>query len=192
MTDSPFRGCGGAPRLRLVPFHDASAPACTLEVSVEWHNDGLQLLYFLQGALDTLALPAFTAVTPGSQLWERTCFEAFMQADGGPGYREFNYAPSGAWASYAFTTYRAADNTTDARQAPQISASRGAAHLVLSVRQPLPPALATAGLLHLGLSAVLETCDGRRSYWALHHAAPQPDFHRAESFTLVLPQPAAD
>jgi hypothetical protein len=41
----------------------------------------------------------------------------------------------------------------------------------------------------VGLSAVVEaadTIDGGRSYWALHHPAPHPDFHQRAAFALVL------
>jgi hypothetical protein len=37
-----------------------------------------------------------------------------------------------------------------------------------------------------GLSCVLEHVDGQKSYWALLHPGPQPDFHRSDSFLLKL------
>jgi len=36
----------------------------------------------------------------------------------------------------------------------------------------------------LGLSAVLEETNGRKSYWALVHRPGQPDFHHSDCFTL--------
>jgi hypothetical protein len=38
--------------------------------------------------------------------------------------------------------------------------------------------------LHLGLSAVLEEANGRKSYWALAHPPGKADFHHADCFTL--------
>ena len=38
-----------------------------------------------------------------TNLWQTTCFEAFLRAPGGEAYREWNFAPSGDWAAYDFT-----------------------------------------------------------------------------------------
>jgi len=38
----------------------------------------------------------------------------------------------------------------------------------------------------LGLSAVIEERNGRKSYWALRHPAGQPDFHHPDCFALEL------
>jgi len=37
-------------------------------------------------------------------------------------------------------------------------------------------------LWRLGLSAVIEEKNGRKSYWALMHPAGKPDFHYADCF----------
>jgi len=39
----------------------------------------------------------------------------------------------------------------------------------------------------LGLSAVLEEQDGAKSYWALAHTSPAPDFHDPGCFIARLP-----
>ena len=39
----------------------------------------------------------------------------------------------------------------------------------------------------LGLSAVIETDDGRLSYWALAHPRAQPDFHHPVGWTARVP-----
>src|SRR5260370_31796663 len=41
-----------------------------------------------------------------TDLWRHTCFEAFVAIEGQPAYHEFNFAPSGEWAVYAFRGYR--------------------------------------------------------------------------------------
>jgi len=41
----------------------------------------------------------------------------------------------------------------------------------------------------LGLSAVIESADGRLSYWALRHPAPRPDFHQRAGWAARLPAP---
>jgi hypothetical protein len=39
----------------------------------------------------------------------------------------------------------------------------------------------------LGLSAVIEEANGRKSYWALAHPPGKPDFHHSDCFVLELP-----
>jgi hypothetical protein len=38
----------------------------------------------------------------------------------------------------------------------------------------------------LGLSAVIEETNGRKSYWALTHPPGQPDFHHSDCFAAEL------
>jgi hypothetical protein len=49
------------------------------------------------------------------------------------------------------------------------------------------PELAQAASLDAGLTAVIETTDGARSYWALAHGGARPDFHDPATFTLRVP-----
>ena len=39
-----------------------------------------------------------------------------------------------------------------------------------------------AALAAIGLTAVIETATGAKSYWALHHPAEKPDFHHRNGF----------
>ena len=39
----------------------------------------------------------------------------------------------------------------------------------------------------IGLSAVVEDIDGGKAWWALAHAAGQPDFHHSASFVFDFP-----
>jgi hypothetical protein len=105
-------------------------------------------------------------------------------ADDGPGYREFNFSPSGEWAAYAFAGYR--DGAHDLPMpAPHVVFHTHADGLALAVTLP-SPALPAAPL-RLGLSAVIEMADGRIAYLALRHAQGKPDFHHADCFALNLP-----
>jgi hypothetical protein len=93
----------------LVP-HPASPPtvAVRIGVSVAAAGDGrLALHYHLEGDTNSVRWPA---ARPGQRidgLWRHTCFEAFLVAPSGE-YLEYNFAPSGAWAAYHFSAYRAA------------------------------------------------------------------------------------
>ena len=76
---------------------------------------------------------------------------------------------------------------------PRLSVLRSADELILQVAlSPASlPGAAPGGTYRAGFSVVLEGVDGGRSYWALAHAAPEPDFHRRESFIHLLQAPGA-
>ena len=145
---------------------------------------GLRLAYRLAGSLARLRLPAPMTPGPADGLWQHTCCEAFIGlADGA--YREFNFSPSGQWALYDFSGYRQRSSGATPAGTPGIVATSRPDALLVTV--DLPPTLLPPGASALGLTVVVEEADGDRSYWALAHAAPQPDFHRRESFLAALP-----
>ncbi len=138
-----------------------------------------------------LKLPTEPASGRRDGLWRHTCFELFAAPDGGPGYREFNFSPAGAWQAYAFTGYRQGGPLVPAL-APDITTEATPGRLLARVRLPLAN-LPGAERWRLGLCAVLETGDGDLSYWALGHPPGKPDFHHPDTFALdfelELPRP---
>src|SRR5687767_1847903 len=68
--------------------------------------DSLLLRYFVTGKMSDLRLPPVTAPARADELWQHTCFEAFVCALPGAAYYEFNFAPSTQWAAYRFSGYR--------------------------------------------------------------------------------------
>lgn len=148
----------------------------------------LRLRYRIAGALDDLRVPPLGAPRWGDRLWEHTCVEAFVAADGTSAYVELNVAPSREWAAYAFRGYREVEPFTASLLAPRIDVRRDAATIALDVSVALA-ALSSAyvgAALRVGLSVVTETTDGRHAYWALRHPSERPDFHRADAFALRL------
>lgn len=180
-----------APRQTSLICHPASpCPAIRrLQVAAAFTADGdLALRYRLEGDLAGIRLPAEQMSSQSDGLWQHTCCEAFIAAVDAAEYREFNFSPAGQWANYRFTAYRERDASFAPPRPPQISCRRLADGFQLDAlldRAFLPASAA----LQIGLSAVIETIDGRKSYWALAHAAAQPDFHCRQSFTLTLPTP---
>ncbi|MGR8935853.1 MAG: DOMON-like domain-containing protein [Gammaproteobacteria bacterium] len=160
----------------------------SLQAAVERLLDGsLRLRYALRGDMAQLRIPAPQPPAAVDNLWEHTCFEAFIAVEGTPAYREFNFSPAGTWATYAFSAYRVRSAWTPG-QAPRIHVAQTHAHLLLEAvisADALPPNR-TARPLQLGLTAVLETNFGSRSYWALRHPAAKPDFHLRTGFVLSL------
>jgi len=115
-------------------------------------------------------------------LWQTTCFEAFIQPAGAIGYHEFNFSPSGNWASYSFDAHRA--GMCAAPGLPVIE--RTADGLDVTVDLSRYPDLVGADW-HVGITTVIEEKDGTKSYWALKHPTSAPDFHDAACFVLELP-----
>ncbi len=167
----------------------ATLPELAMAVTVGFDAaGGLNLSYRWRGPLAALLIPAPQAPTAMDGLWQHSCCEAFITAVDTPEYQEFNFSPSGCWAAYRFSNYRQRDEDWRAGVAPAISCSHEAYLLRLDAH--IPAALLPAGQqLLLGLTTVIETRQGEKTYWALHHAAPQPDFHLRDSFVLSLNRP---
>ena len=130
-----------------------------------------------------MRLPPVVAAERADELWRHTCFEAFVRPSTGPAYYEFNFSPSTQWAAYQFSSYRSGMRVATEIAAPRIEVRSTAEFYTFQA------SLALDGLsspLHLGLSAVLEETNGRKSYWALAHPPGKADFHHADCFALEL------
>jgi hypothetical protein len=147
-------------------------------------GDGLRFVYRLVGSLSQVRFPALVTSRRRDRLWEHTCFEAFVQADGDESYVELNFAPSTEWAAYGFARYR------EPGAAPAIVPAIAVRRHAESLDVEATVMLGRAGRLRVGLTAVIESTDGRRSYWALAHPSATPDFHRAESFVARVEEGA--
>lgn len=148
-------------------------------------NGDLKLLYRVIGEVESIKLPDAGQPAPADNLWQQTCCEAFVSAGDDDAYREFNFSPSTQWACYQFATYRQRENKFQPHATPQIILLQHADGFELATTIPaqlLPP----GEVLDLGITTVIEASDGSKSYWALSHAAAQPDFHLRQSFTLAL------
>ena len=131
----------------------------------------------------------FVILAPGGEgarrdeLWRTTCFEAFLAQPGDPAYAEWNFAPSGDWASYEFSDYRTGMRSPEVAAPPYIRIEDNLTWWTLGATIAVP-----AGITwELGLSAVLEEPDGTKSYWALAHPGGPPDFHDRACFAASLP-----
>lgn len=176
-------------RFALVPHPDfPSAAVDAIEVAVARHGgERLDLEFRVTGALDRVAWPEWVGVGFADGLWEHSCFEAFVGGVDGPGYAEFNFATSGQWAAYRFDGYREGMRPIgDALLSGGRTVASGEVRVRRSVRVPLGE-----GEWRLGLSAILETTDGAKSYWALAHPPGKPDFHAADCFAARLAAPDA-
>jgi hypothetical protein len=153
----------------------------------------LQMTFRLDGDIPRIWLPSPGVPRIATQLWQHTCFEAFIAVEGQPAYHEFNFAPSGEWAVYAFCGYRKGGPLTDEMMQPQIAVRSTGGRLELDtlVRLGGLSVIHPRASLRIGLSAVIEASDGL-SYWALRHRVDKPDFHNADGFALLLEPPGPD
>lgn len=164
---------------------DSRCAALTrIEASVERPSPKtLKFSYTLTGEPRSLILPRPATPTRTDGLWKHTCLEAFVRVGDMPGYIELNFSPSGEWAAYCFTSYREGMVKLGMKTPPRIEARATQSTYMLTadveLDLPAPP-------WHLALTAVIEEAGGRKSYWALAHAAGKPDFHHADGFSLEL------
>jgi hypothetical protein len=176
---------GSVPLNLVCHLQAPSRSVCGVEVVVQASADGaMSVHYVIMGDLSALRIHEFRSPRRADALWQHTCFEAFVMAGDGPGYREFNFSPSGEWAAYSFQNYRNAGEMVVVRE-PEIWVRRSADCLELAAEfhADLPSGCRT---LRLGLSAVVEQADGGLSYWALRHPPGRPDFHHLDAFALQL------
>ena len=178
--------------LKLHPDSRCAA-ATRVEVEVALPRSGnLVLQYFVTGKMSDLRIPPVSTPARTDELWRHTCFEAFVRAPPSDAYYELNFAPSTQWAAYRFTGHRSGMRVARDIGAPRFKVQSDAqcynlqASLDLDHLSNMP----TNAGWHLGLSAVIEEADGRRSYWALAHPPGEADFHHFDCFTHKLP--AAD
>lgn len=173
----------------------AAAPAVTSPVGMLLATmyaapDGAAVFEFKleDSRLEALRLPAETEPGSADELWRHTCFEVFMGVKGEPGYREFNFSPSGQWAIYDFRACRERNEDYAADAAPEIRFAQDADAAWLEARVPSAalPTVPPGTELEIGLAAVIERNGGELEYWAVQHVGDQPDFHARNSFVLML------
>ena len=172
--------------LKLIP-HPDSRPAAVRFVTVQLFPEtrGLRLTYIVEADPPHLVLPAPQKPYRADDLWQTTCFELFVRAEGET-YQEFNFSPSSQWAAYSFEAYRRGREPLPLDEPPVVRCWEEPFGLLTSVWAPVE---LEAGA-RLGCSAIIEEPDGPRSYWAVAHPAGEPDFHHPDCFQVELPPPA--
>ena len=175
----------------LTPHPDFPCDAVSsIEVSASRPlADRMQTVYSVTGKMEVLNLPISEPTERRDELWQHTCFEAFVRAGPRGPYLEFNFAPSSHWAAYYFSGYRDGMRLAAGIEPPLFEMERRPDRFDMAVEFSLGAgtSLAECASLQLGLSAVIEETSGRKSYWALAHPAGKPDFHHNDCFTLELP-----
>jgi len=172
---------------QLLRRHPDSRCFAVAQIEVEVARpraDSLVLSYIVTGKMSDVRIPPVIATARSDELWRHTCFEAFVRASPGAEYYEFNFAPSTQWAAYRFNSYRSGICVaTEISALPiEIRSSPDCYTLQASLELDCLSGLSRSVLWRLGLSALIEDVNGRKSYWALAHPPGKPDFHHADCF----------
>ena len=169
--------------LRLHPDSPCLA-ATQIDVDIARLHAAHVLSYTVVGKIADLCLPAVTSPTRAEELWQSTCFEAFVRCSASEAYYEFNFSPSTRWAAYQFDGYRRGMREASGISAPVIEVQTSAELFTLQASLQLDQLtrLPRDARWRLGLSALIEETGGRKSYWALTHPSGKPDFHHADCF----------
>jgi hypothetical protein len=172
----------------LQPFA-AGRPAlpCTITGTISRHDTRLAISYLLTGPLQDLVI-APPADRPARQwvLWEHTCLELFLAPRNASHYWEFNLSPAGYWNLFRLTNYRQGIQEEPAFQALPFTVHREPGALRLDLEVDLAAIIPADQPLEVGVSAVLQSQDGRLSFWALTHPGPEPDFHHRRGFVIKI------
>ena len=175
--------------LRLHPDSRCAA-ATRVEVEVSVPRSGhLVLQYFVTGKMSDLRMPPVTAPMRSDELWQHTCFEAFVRAPPAVAYYELNFAPSTQWAAYRFSDYRNGMSVASEIGAPHFNVQSDAERYKMQASLDLDHLsnLPSNAVWRLALAAVIEEASGQKSYWALAHPPGKPDFHHSDCFAHELP-----
>ncbi|MDR0564321.1 MAG: DOMON-like domain-containing protein [Azoarcus sp.] len=172
----------------LRPFDSDEPPAVSslLATIYALPSGAVHLEYALEGHIDALCIPQ--AEEPSQDpLWQHTCFEAFISVPEGEYYREYNFSPSGLWATGEFLHYRENITLLEGEKSITLPVGCKQSDTRLTLTAEVPPILLPASpILRVGLTAVVEYSDGHLGYWALHHPDDRPDFHHPGGWTLRL------
>ena len=145
-------------------------------------NSTTNMVFGVGAPIGGFVIPESEQPGRADELWQTTCFEAFIRGSDEAAYSEWNFAPSGDWAGYAFDDYRDGRKDLAVGAAPYVRIEDNFTWwaVAATISIPVQPDLL------LGLSAVIEQVDGTKSFWALAHPPGKPDFHHPDCFAAKL------
>lgn len=169
---------------KLIPFTPTPA---TEEFQIHAKFFAISNLKFevefqISGPLQKIAWPPRHIIeSRADELWKTTCLEAFLSDDASPEspYLEINCSPNGDWNAYSFQKYRAgmnpSQNTTVRLKDNHMESQTATFRIEIESTTPQNANI-------VGLTAVIEFTNAEKSYWALQHPGPQPDFHNKKGW----------
>jgi hypothetical protein len=180
MTTQPFS---------LKPFPTPKPPPdLHITGNIARYTNQLSLRYQVRGDVKQIVIPPLCN-TPGrkNQLWENTCFEFFLGIKDAPEYWEFNLSPAGHWNVYHFQDYRQGMHPETAFHILPFSIEKQLDSLTLFVDVDLTKIIHKERQIEIAISTVIKDINSDITYWALAHPGQEADFHRRDSFMILLP-----
>jgi hypothetical protein len=184
----------------LIPFPtEPSPPGVAIGGRIDRVGNLLQFACTIVGISPKIVIPA-ASESPRRQfaLWEATCWEFFLAAADDEGYWEFNLSPNGDWNIYRLDGYRQGLREEARISQLPFQVTRGKDSISLLLELDLTPLLSSetsfAKRCHRQIVASVttviqslgDTSAKEYSYWAISHTGAEADFHRRDSFCLVL------
>jgi hypothetical protein len=159
-----------------------------LEADAQLSASSLKLQFCLIDKGDLFNLPVKNVNWSSEQipfkeeLWNQTCFEAFLNPVGMPHYYEFNFTLAPAWSTFYFERYRYPQPPKKGSDFELQSMSWDQFESTLTVELKNNSKFKK---FNVGLAAVLNDNNGTQHFCALTHKGQKPDFHLFESFSIV-------
>jgi hypothetical protein len=171
---------------QLVPFSLVPGINLSAEASRD-SKQRLKIVFELQGDTSQLYLPERVSNPKRrDELWKRTCFEVFFGPENGTNYWEINLSPAGDWNAYSFSNYRERMKSESKIAGFQIQPKKTADYFRLEATADLFNLNLGTTPMRLSVTAVIETLNGKISYWAFQHSGEKADFHLRESFIAQM------
>ena len=183
---------------RLQPHPEAFSPPLSIAAELIWREAGpLSLSFVVLPTDESSTTKAFiehlvglssVPMTSGRRrddLWQHTCFEAFLALPDQLAYWELNVSPSRDWNLYRFCGYRQGGEPEPAAVAPSVSLQPVGRGLRCAIELD-PSGFWPASIVpDIALTMVVDHAPGCLSYWALHHPGKQADFHDRRGFLIL-------
>ncbi|MBW4563112.1 MAG: DOMON-like domain-containing protein [Mojavia pulchra JT2-VF2] len=147
----------------------------------------LAVHYTLLGDIKEVAIASPSEIPARKhELWQDTCFEFFLGIKDSQRYWEFNLSPAGHWNVYRFDGYRQGMQEEAGFTILPFSVQHLSDSLKLAVDVDLNKIVPAQQTLEVAITTVIKNQGGELSYWALTHRGAEADFHRRDSFIIVL------
>ncbi|MBK9295045.1 MAG: hypothetical protein IPM57_11515 [Oligoflexia bacterium] len=115
-----------------------------------------------------------------NNLWEHTCFEAFVGEKNSKEYFEFNFSTNSAWNIFEFKNYRLPQPPKQCERFEFLKIEFENNIFKAQVK----PKNFKKSFYEISLATVIESKKNEIFYWALKHNKSRPDFHLRENFIL--------
>ncbi len=151
-------------------------------VRLEPNQNSIHLNYRINGNLENLILPVVSKdIKRADNLWQNTCFEAFLKLKDSSAYLELNLSPFSAYNLYYFDSYRQGMSELGIADI-KLDALKEENKYQFIARVELAESYAFEAV---SITAILMLNSGETSHWAIKHPAPKPDFHLPDSFIAL-------